>query len=863
MMVRATGHGYYPGRSRTLTSPTRHDMEEPLKASQNALLTFARSAARRVALGGVAVLVLATAALGQDDGRPNQEEGRPSIEAKTEGMLRLDGFIPLYWDETEGRLWMEVSLFDTELLHYVSLPAGIGSNDLGLDRGQLGPQAVVEFRRVGPRVLMVEPNYRYRAISDNEAERRAVRDAFAESVLWGFEVEAESDGRVLVDATDFVLRDAHGVARRLKSSDQGDYSLDTSRSALYLPRTRGFPRNTEIEVTLTFTSKDPRGRWVGSVTPRAAAVTVRQHHSFVELPEPGFEPREALPGAGYFGPDFVDFATPLGDPVVTRLIARHRLEKRDPSAAISDAVEPIVYYLDPGTPEPVRSALLVGAGWWAQAFEAAGYRDAFRVEMLPANADPMDLRYNVIQWVHRSTRGWSYGSTVSDPRTGEILKGHVSLGSLRVRQDYLIAEALLAPYEEGDEVPAEVEAMALARIRQLSAHEVGHTLGLAHNYIASAQGRASVMDYPHPMVALGEDGVPDLSDAYATGIGAWDRVAIEYGYQDFPDGVDEAEALKEILRDARTDGIWFLSDQDARPTGSAHPEVHLWDNTSDAVTELGRVMEVRRAALDRFGARAVREGRPLAAMEEALVPLYLYHRYQVEAAVKVIAGVRYEYNLRGDGLQEPLPVGGGEQRRALETLLQTLNAEELAIPEEVRESLPPRPFRDPGYGETFDRFTGTTFDAIAPAGVAAEHVVRLLLDEQRAARLVHQAAVDPSLPDLGEVLSRLRERAFGAAPADPYLAEIQRLVQRVTVDRMLTLAAGAPMPQVRAIVEWELADLGTWLAGEEEIAAGAGDVGSAAHCRALGADIRRFLDRREPPRDAPRPLEIPPGSPIG
>ncbi|MCL7959457.1 MAG: DUF5117 domain-containing protein, partial [marine benthic group bacterium] len=468
-------------------------------------------------------------------------------------MERIEGFVPLYWDAVKGRLWMELSRFDTEILHYASLPAGIGSNDLGLDRGQLGPQAIVEFRRVGPRILMVQPNYEYRALSDNAAERRAVRDAFAESVLWGFEVAAETEARVLVDATDFVLRDAHGVARRLKGAEQGSYALATSRSALYVPRTRGFPKNTEIEVTLTFTSEDPEGGWVRSVAPRADAVTVRQHFSFVELPEPGFEAREALPGAGYFGPNFVDYAAPLGEPLLTRLIARHRLEKRDPDAAVSQPVEPIVYYLDPGTPEPVRSALIEGAEWWDQAFEAAGYQGAFRVEILPEDADPMDLRYNMIQWVHRSTRGWSYGSTVSDPRTGEILKGHVSLGSLRVRQDYLIAEALLAPYREGDEVSTEVEAMALARIRQLSAHEVGHTLGLAHNYIASAQGRASVMDYPHPSVWLDGDGAPDVTDAYATGIGAWDKVAIEYGYQDFPPGVDEKGALAAILSEARAE----------------------------------------------------------------------------------------------------------------------------------------------------------------------------------------------------------------------------------------------------------------------------------------------------------------------
>jgi hypothetical protein len=393
----------------------------------------------------------------------------------------------------------------------------------------------VRFERVGPRVLLVEPNTRYRAATGNAAERRAVEESFARSVLWGFTVAAEQGGRVLVDATDFALRDAHGVVGALRRARQGDYRLDASRSALYLPRTRGFPRNTEIEVTLTFTGDNPAlGR---DVTPTPEAITVRERHSFVALPEPGYEPRRSDPRAGYFGIAYADYATAIDAPLVQRFISRHRLAKRDPRARTSEPVRPIVYYLDPGVPEPVRSALLDGARWWSQAFEAAGYRDAFRVEILPDSADPMDVRYHVIQWVHRATRGWSYGNSIVDPRTGEIIKGHVNLGSLRVRQDFLIAEGLLAPYARGDEDAPAAREMALARLRQLSAHEVGHTLGLAHNYIASAQGRASVMDYPHPLARLGPDGRIDLSDAYASGVGAWDQVAISWATR-LPDGTD-------------------------------------------------------------------------------------------------------------------------------------------------------------------------------------------------------------------------------------------------------------------------------------------------------------------------------------
>ena len=487
-----------------------------------------------------------------------QEGETPTIESKTEGMTRVDGFIPVYFEESTGKLWLEISRFDEEVLHYVSLPSGLGQNDLGLNRGDLGPSQVVVFKRVGPTVLMEEPNQRYRAVSDDALERKSVLDGFPTSVHWGFSVAAQTEDRVLVDATDFFMRDAHGVIPTLRRSNQGTYRLEKSRSAVYLPRTRGFPRNAEVELTLTFVSEQPGGL-VRSVTPTPEAMTVRQHHSFVQLPELGeYEPREFDPRAGYGGIAYFDYATPIGEPLVKRYIRRHRLEKRDPTAAVSEPVEPIVYYLDPGTPEPVRSALLEGGSWWNQAFEAAGYRNAFRVEMLPADADPMDARYNVIQWVHRSTRGWSYGNSITDPRTGEILKGHVTLGSLRVRQDFLIGEGLTAPYSDGDEDADEVLAMSLHRIRQLSAHEIGHTLGLSHNYIASAQldaGTMSVMDYPHPRIGLAGDGSVDLSDPYDTGIGEWDKVAITYGYADFPPGAEEGEALEAILMDAEARGV--------------------------------------------------------------------------------------------------------------------------------------------------------------------------------------------------------------------------------------------------------------------------------------------------------------------
>jgi len=803
---------------------------------------------------------IAPAATAQAVG-PQEAKPIPSIADKIQEMEKKDGFVPLYWEAKTGKIWLEISRFDTELLYYVSLPAGMGQNNIGLNRGDLGPSMVVVFQRIGPKILMIEPNYSYRAVSDDALERKSVDDGFPTSVIWGFDVAAETGETVLVDATDFFIRDAHGVVNALQRSQQGTFRFDKSRSAIYHPRTKGFPQNTEVELTLTFTSDQPGG-YVRSVTPTPGALTLRQHHSFVELPTEPFPMRKADPRAGFNGINFMDYATPLGEPLQKQYIARHRIEKRDPSAAMSEPIEPIVYYLDPGTPEPVRSALLEGASWWNEAFEAAGFIDGFQVEVLPADADPMDARFNMIQWVHRSTRGWSYGNSIVDPRTGEILKGHVTLGSLRVRQDWLIGEGLTSPYPRNNENSSQVREMALARIRQLGAHEVGHTIGLSHNYISSAQtalGNYSVMDYPHPMIELNPAGNVELSEAYPHGIGEWDKVWIRYGYTDFAAGTDEETALEKILMDAASEGLTFLSDQDARPPGSAHPNVHLWDNGTDAAVELNRMMDVRRVALNQFGESAIKAGMPLATMEEALVPLYLHHRYQAEATTKVVGGQYYTYAMRGDG-QEPLrPVPAEEQRTALRALLRTLDPAELAIPRSILETLPPRPFRYGPHQELFNRNTGLVFDAIAPAAAAADMTLSFLLHPERAARMVQQKALDPELPDLGEIIRSYSEALFDPSYSDPYEAEINRAVERVFVDRLMALAAQAPMAQVRAVTARTLKGIQTHV----EEAAPAIDAANEAHYFLLQQDIERFLTRPHQAIPTPQGPDMPPGSPIG
>lgn len=722
-------------------------------------------------------------------------------------LKNYEGYFNFFYEEAQDKIYLEVTQLDEEFLYVNSLATGVGSNDIGLDRGQLGDNRIVKFVKAGNKLLLVQPNQNYRAITDNELEKKSIEQAFAKSVLFGFKIEEESNGKYIIDITSFLMQDAHGVADRLQSQNEGRYSLDMSKSALSLERTKAFPKNVEFEALLTF-SGDPKGRNIRSVTPTASLVSVIQHHSFVELPDDNYIKREFDVRSGAISISYMDYATPVQEQIKKHYIIRHRLEKKNPNDSISEAVEPIIYYLDSGTPEPIRSALLDGARWWNEAYEAIGFKNAFQVEVLPEDADPMDCRYNVIQWVHRSTRGWSYGGSVIDPRTGEIIKGHVSLGSLRIRQDFMIAQALLnKPFTERDDNYQPMLQMALARIRQLSAHEVGHTIGFAHNFAASTNNRASVMDYPHPKVKL-TNGEVDLSDAYDVGIGDWDKVTVAYSYSQFKDTENETEALNNILKQATNSGLRFITDSDARAQNGAHAYAHLWDNGKSASEELENVLKVRAKAISNFSKDNIKTGEPYSVLEDVFVPLYFFHRYQTEAATKLVGGLDYNYAVKGDGQMITKAIDAKTQKEALQAILKTLSAETLAIPQDKLELFPPRAFQYWRTRESFRGNTGVAFDPFAPVETSSDMTLGLLLNPERMNRVYQQKVLDKSQLGLKEFLEILIDATIKKKTENSYQGEVQQVINLSVLNNIMALSASEKlMPQAQALVNFEVMKL--------------------------------------------------------
>ncbi|BFM09287.1 zinc-dependent metalloprotease [Halioxenophilus aromaticivorans] len=755
------------------------------------------------------------------------------------------GLFDLWWDTEQGKVHMAIPEFDKEYLYLVSLPNGLGSNDIGLDRGKLGTEYVVTFKRVGPKVLMMASNTQYRANSENPAEARAVEEAFAASVLARFDIVPRKHNTPVVDITPLLLSDAYAIAPRLAERGQGNFSFAADLSAAIGSSLRSFEKNALAEAWLTFTSSKP-GDEVTSVTPDPTKATVKVRHHFVALPEQPLARREFHPQSGYFYVPYRDYAASLDAPIEQRLLVRHRLEKKDPSQAQSEAVEPLVYYVDAGAPEPIRSALIEGAQWWNDAFTAAGFNNAFRVEVLPEDADPLDLRYNTIQWVHRSTRGWSYGASIVDPRSGEILKGHVSLGSLRVRQDMLIAQALTSPFgPDGDKGEA-AQQMALARLRQLSAHEVGHTLGLAHNFFTSAKDDASVMDYPHPNLRL-NDGKVDLSQAYASGIGEWDKLAITYGYAQNADAEKLAETLQNTLLQADSLGLRFITDADVRGPATAHAGAHLWDNGADPIQAFENLLQVRQAGLKQFSRYAIRPNQPLGDLETTLVPLYLLHRYQAEAVAKQIGGVDFDYALNNPSDKAKV-IPRLTQKSALQVLIASLSPQQLTLPNSVVETLLP-----PAYGyqrtrESFEHRTANSFDQLAPARAATQLIVGMILEPGRAQRLWQQTLQDSAQLSLKDALYDLSEQLI--APINSASSgKVAIETAWITLREMQRLAVSTKVSDpVRAQTLMALNQLSQSLS-------------RSGNAREMAKTLKAFLEQ---PSEAliPAPVVVPPGSPI-
>jgi hypothetical protein len=740
-------------------------------------------------------------------------------------IVKHEGFFDFYYSETNGEIYLEVKSLEEEFLYVHFLSSGLGSNDIGLDRGQLGDGKVVKFIKSGNKLLLLQPNQKFRANTDNELEKRSVEQAFAKSVLFGFPIKEARNNSYIIDLSPFLMEDTHGVIQRLKKNKEGTYKIDKNRSAIWMENTKSFPKNVEFESMITYVG-EPRGNHISSVSPDPTSITMIQHFSFVKLPEEGYVTREFDPRCGSNQMTYMDYATPIW--------------------------EPIIYYLDPGTPEPIRSALLDGARWWNQAFEEIGYKNAFQVRILPPDADPLDIRYNMIQWVHRSTRGWSYGRTISDPRTGEILKGHVSLGSLRIRQDFMIAQALLnRPFAESDNNYQPMLEMALARIRQLSAHEVGHTLGFAHNFAASTNGRASVMDYPHPLIHL-NNGKIDLSNAYDDKIGAWDKVTVAYSYSDIPNGEKENEYLDSILENAFKNGLKYISDPDARPQGGAHEKAHLWDNGKSASNELMNVLAIRKKAMDQFSIDNIRKGEALTVLEDIFVPLYFFHRYQTEATVKLIGGMDYNYAVKGgDGVVVEL-VSKEEQLKALKAILEAVSVSNLSIPLDIIELFPPRAFGYTRTRESFKSNVGVAFDVLAAPATASKMTLGLLLHPERANRLIQQSSINPDNLSLDEVIEELFLHVFNYRKESPYENEVGHTLQFVTLDQLMTLAVNdKSIPQVKAKVRDHLDNLKKELLKRTD-----------AYSKEMVFAIDRFVKDPSKYKQVNVPI-IPDGSPIG
>ncbi len=764
------------------------------------------------------------------------------------GLDHRAGFIDLYVDKNENKVLAKLPEVDDDgvslrLIHTARLTAGLGSNPVGLDRGWGDSGKIIVFRKIGNKVIIEAENTLYRANPNNPLEERAVRESFARSFLASADIVKGSDG-LIIDLTDFLTSDILGLKQYLKDRDEGSFAIAKDLTLVDTNNVFAFPDNVEMDVFFTLSSDKP-GREFSTTAANGKDATLIQHHSFVRLPEEGYTPLPADPRTGAIEVVHYDYSAALSDQIETHIARRYRLQKNE----AGETINPIVFYIDSGAPEPIRQALIDGAEWWTEAFAAAGYPDGYRVEVLPEDAHPLDIRYNVVQWVHRQTRGWSYGGGVSDPRTGEMLKGHVNLGSLRVRQDRMIFEGLVgtAKTDSGaDDDPVE---LALDRIRQLSAHEVGHALGFAHNFAASTYGKGSVMDYPAPDVRV-TDGQMDFSNTYGVGVGEWDKFAAIWLYGDLSESEREA-----VVQSALDRGLAYVADSDGRSVGTAHPLGNVWDNGADPVKALEETMKVRRLALDNFGADRIQDGQPLSDLNKVIVPIYLYHRYQTAAAAKYIGGMSFNYGVNGDGQEAAEILSPYDQRRALVAVLSTLDPKALDIKDETLALLTPSlvsySIADSDR-ELFRRTAFPAFDVTAAADTSADLTFDVLLNSRRAARLVEFKRRDARNLGLMDVLQATRGYVM-KRPANDRTGEIAKGVQARFVFALMELADSNATAGVKARTDKVLRDIRGDLRAK-----------GSGHGLWLVSLIDAHLERPATPQvPVTKAKALPPGGPIG
>jgi len=803
-------------------------------------------------------LILAAPGLAAVPGAPAGTVG----QAPFDGTTAHSGLIPVHVDQQGGRILFTLPPagpdgVSARYIYTTALRTGLGSAPTFLDRGRVGATRILAFRRIGRKVAVQFENPRFRATGQSPSDPSGSGD-FAVSTVWMGDIATTlPDGSYVVDISDFLTADTLGIAQGLNQSGDtfgtGDgqgggkgFKRDAKLSAALPGSVKVFPRNIELDAIQTFASDNP-GAEVSNIVPDPHQVSFTVHSSFVELPSPGFVPRVFDQRMGGFATQVVDFAAPLGSDVVGDYANRFRLEKINPGPAPSRVRKPIVYYIDSRAPEPIRSALIEGVGWWKKAFEAAGFIDAFQVEPLPADVDPLDVRYNIVNWDDRATRGWSYGQEIVDPRTGEIIKGMVVLGSLRARQDIQIFEGLVGAGKlnaGGLNDPVQV---ALARLRQLGAHEVGHTLGFAHNFAASTQDRASVMDYPAPRIAL-VDGKPDLSDAYGVGAGKWDLATVDWLY-----GAQDQAAADASASAAIAAGLRYIEDDNARAPDTAQPWGGLWDDGADPTAELNRLMKVRQAAIANFGLAMLAPGEPVANLRRRFVPIWLLHRYEVVATAKAIGGVTFTYAINGGGHERSLPVPVDQQRAALSALLATLSPDALRLPSRLVPLLS-APRNGSGNRqfdiEVLSTASGPVFDPLVAADAATEITLASLLAPARLARVSAQHAVDGKALGVGEIIDTL----VAATLIDHPDSLSQRIAYRTIVTLAATAQAKPTTPEVAALIDQKLHDIG------EQLGKRGHDDGWA------GSLSRKLLDPTERTKlvaDLPRTVPVPPADPIG